>query len=150
MTLISGAILGTVVLLTTSLSSQAEKPDAASQRSAVVGPQPSDLPLCGGPSSKKTPSPLTAHPHSVRLTWNAIAAVSHATDAIHGYLVYRSLASRTYAESDRMNKALLQGTGCIDTTVEAGKTYYYLVKAVTRAGKQSAASIEIKAVVPFP
>ncbi len=121
--------------------------------------QATEIPMCHGASSGSSaglssghgPVPGSAHPHSVTLSWNAAVAASNSPrDAIKGYYVYRSSASHTYAESDRINESPLQGTRCVDTAVEARKTYFYIVKAVTEAGKQSRASIEIKAVVPFP
>jgi hypothetical protein len=69
---------------------------------------------------------------------------------IKGYYVYRSLVSHTYNENDRITALALPGTQCVDTAVEAQKTYFYIVKAVTEGGTRSGSSIEIKAVVPAP
>jgi chitodextrinase len=64
--------------------------------------------------------------------------------------VFRSLKSKSYAESDRINKFPLTGTQCVDATVAPKTTYYYVVKAVAQSGVQSVVSEEIKAVIPLP
>jgi hypothetical protein len=138
------------------VKSQAPQTPSVGDGKAV---QAADIPMCNGGSSGSSagfsgahgPAPGAAHPHSVTLSWNAAVAASNSPrDAIKGYYVYRSSASHTYAESDRISESPLQGTRCVDTAVEARKTYFYIVKAVTEGGKQSGSSIEIKAVVPFP
>jgi len=104
-----------------------------------------DIPSCA------TGSQISSSPHAVTLSWNPGIPRSNApADAIKGYYVYRSLSSQTYAERNRMNDVLLQGTRCVDTSVEAGNTYYYAVKTITVGGGQSGLSKEIKAVVPSP
>jgi hypothetical protein len=112
-----------------------------------------NIPPCGGNSARAGESlAATAkqHAHSVTLSWNATVPKSKsAGDAIKGYYVYRSSHPRNFGEQNRIS-SLLSTTNCIDTTVAAGKTYFYTVKAVSGGGKQSAASQEIKAVVPFP
>jgi hypothetical protein len=114
-----------------------------------------NIPLCSGASadssSGNTPSQVNPHPHSVTLSWNAaVSASSSRGEAIKGYQVYRSVKSQTYAETDRISQSPLQGTRCVDTTVEPRTTYFYVVRAVTQDGMQSGSSNEIKAVVPFP
>jgi hypothetical protein len=87
----------------------------------------------------------------VTLSWNATVPASNSSrDAIKGYHVYRSQTPHTYGASNRISDSPLPGTRCVDTNVEPGKTYFYVVKTVTEGGKQSGSSIEIKAVVPFP
>jgi hypothetical protein len=111
------------------------------------------IPPCGGNSARAGESlAATAkqHAHSVTLSWNAAVPKSKsAGDAIKGYYVYRSSHPHNFGEQNRIS-ALLSATNCIDTTVAPGKTYFYTVKAISGGGKQSAASQEIKAVVPFP
>ena len=120
---------------------------APSTAVAEVAPPIAGPPSCTGVE----PTTPTAHRHSVTLSWHAvIPASSSPRDAIKGYYVYRSLTSRSYAESNRISQALLTGTRCIDATVEPHKTYFYVVKAVAESGTQSGSSLEIRAVVPFP
>ena len=59
--------------------------------------------------------------HSVTLTWTASPNVS-------GYNVYRSAARGTgYA---KLNAAMIAGLSYVDSTVNAGATYYYVAIAV--------------------
>jgi hypothetical protein len=116
-------------------------------------PPPTEIPPCSGDSSKVSLASVQGklHPHSVTLSWKAAVAASNLPrDAIRGYYVYRSLASQTYTEGNRMSESPLRETQCVDTAVEPRKTYYYVVKSVTEGGKPSAFSSEIKAVIPFP
>jgi hypothetical protein len=153
---ISTVVLGVVVLLAISSLGQAgNKTTPTPSRGAAKTPQPGDIPLCSGASSGATagqsPSQMNLHPHSVSLSWNAALPASDSPrDVIKGYYVYRSLASHTYAEGNKISESLVRGTQCLDTTVEPRKTYFYVVKAVTEGGEQSGSSIEIKAVVPSP
>jgi hypothetical protein len=79
--------------------------------------------------------------HSVTLTWKA------STSPVSGYNVYRStLRGRGYL---RMNAALVRdGLSYKDETVESGKTYYYVTRAVDAKGKESGDSAEVVATVP--
>jgi hypothetical protein len=115
--------------------------------------QPSEIPLCSGESSRvgQALAQGKSHPHSVMLSWKpAVAASNSSRDAIQGYYVYRSFASQTYTEANRMSESPLRETQCVDPAVEPRKTYYYVVKTVTNGGRRSASSSEIKAVIPFP
>ncbi len=112
-------------------------------------------PSCTGTSSSssagQSPSHLNPDAHFVTLSWKAAVPASNSPqNAIKGYYVYRSLTSHAYPESARISEALLPETRCIDTDVETRKTYFYVVRSVTKSGKQSASSIEIRAVVPSP
>jgi hypothetical protein len=155
---IAAAVFAVVVCLTIGGTGQVKNKDTRTPSpgsAKAQQQQPPDVPLCNGDptgsSAGHTPSQVNPHPHSVTLSWNATVPASNAPrDAIKGYYVYRSLASHTYAESDRISPTPLRGTRCVDTTVEPRKTYFYVVKAVTEGGAQSGSSSEIKAVVPFP
>lgn len=154
---IAAAVFAVVVCLTIGGTGQVKNKDTRtpSPGSAKAQPQTPEIPPCNGAlassSAGHAPSQVNPHPHSVTLSWNAAVPASNAPrDAIKGYYVYRSLASHTYAESDRISPSPLRGTRCVDTTVEPRKTYFYVVKAVTEGGAQSGSSSEIKAVVPFP
>jgi hypothetical protein len=122
-------------------------------RGALGSPQPTEIPPCSGDSPKVSLASVQGkpHPHSATLSWKpAVAASTLPRDAIQGYYVYRSLASQSYTEANRMSESPLHETQCVDTAVEPGKTYYYVVKTVTEGGKRSVFSTEIKVVVPFP
>jgi hypothetical protein len=156
---IPGAVLAMAVLLTSSSMGQNKNQGTQVATPGVARTaqqlQPGDIPSCNGASSASSvahgPSQVNPKPHSVTLSWNAAASSSNSPrDAIKGYYVYRSLTSHKYTESNRISDAPVQGTKCVDTNVEPRKTYFYVVKAVTDGGKQSGASLEIKAVVPFP
>jgi hypothetical protein len=127
----------------------------ASTETTKAVPRTSDIPLCNGRSASGSaghaPSTANQHSHVVTLSWKPVVPKSDSPkEAIRGYYVYRSLTSQTYTESHRISEAPVRATQCADTTVEPRKTYFYVVKAVTVGGKQSGASVEIKAVVPFP
>jgi hypothetical protein len=154
---VSGAVLSAVVFLT--LSGAGQVKNKASQTPSLGGTKsqsPSgDVPSCNGSSPASSDglshSQGRQRSHSVTLSWKAAFPKSNSPrDSIKGYYVYRSLTSQKYAESNRISESPLQGTRCVDATVEPRKTYFYVVKAVTEGGEQSGSSIEIKAVVPFP
>jgi hypothetical protein len=122
---------------------------------AQAGPQTDPAPSCTGVSAKPSAEPPRAatasRPHSVTLSWNAALPTSNSRqDAIKGYYVYRTLKSHAYPEKSRISLLPLPGTRCVDTGVDAGKTYFYAVKSIAESGKQSSSSVEIRAVVPFP
>jgi hypothetical protein len=120
---------------------------------ATAKPQPDAIPSCSGALSTPPPAQVPGGPklHSVTLSWDASIPTSASPgDAIRGYYVFRSLKSKSYAESDRINKFPLTGTQCVDATVAPKTTYYYVVKAVAQSGVQSVVSEEIKAVIPLP
>jgi hypothetical protein len=110
------------------------------------------IPSCSSLSSGgHAAAPGGAKPHSVTLSWKASAPASGAPgDTIEGYDVYRSQESQDYANRKPINSTPLNGTQCVDTTVEPRATYYYVIKAVAKSGAQSVVSKEIKAVIPFP
>lgn len=90
--------------------------------------------------------------HKVTLSWNPIApATNLLRDAIIGYNVYRkTTAGSSYDDKNKLNSALLLGTKCVDTLVEAGQTYFYVTRAISASGAVSKPSNEAKAVIPDP
>lgn len=87
-------------------------------------------------------SSVSPSPHSVSLSWDAGASIS----TVFGYNVYRSTVSgSSYV---RMNSPLVTNTQFTDSTVQSGKTYYYVVTAVDFSGMQSAYSSQAKASIP--
>ena len=85
---------------------------------------------------------VTGTPHSVTLTW----AASVSPD-ISGYSVYRgTVAGGPYT---RVTPGLLKGTSYVDTAVQAGRTYYYVVTTTGADSSESRYSNEVSGAVPF-
>ena len=66
---------------------------------------------------------------------------------VGSYNVYRSTASG--GPYKRIGSGV-SGSSYMDTAVQAGVTYFYVVTAVTNANVESRISQEIKATVPSP
>ncbi len=77
----------------------------------------------------------------VELSW----AISPEAD-VAGYHVYRSEQSDTPGE--RVNREILPSPAFRDISMVAGKTYYYRVSAIDRAGNESAPSAVIQIDIP--
>jgi len=88
----------------------------------------------------RSASPSTGAPHSVSLSWKA------SPSAVVGYNVYR----RGRSGLVKLNSVLVSGTSYVDSTVQSGQTYYYVIKAVGAKGAESTASNEIRADIPSP
>lgn len=82
----------------------------------------------------------TVTPYTVSLSWNP------STSSVVGYNVYRGGASS--GPFKKINSALDANTAYQDSTVVSGHTYYYSATAVDSAGKESALSTPVEAVVP--
>ncbi len=83
-------------------------------------------------------------PHSVTLTWTASISPN-----VSGYNVYRGTTSG--GPYTKVNSALIAGqTYYLDTTVQAGLTYYYVATAVDSSSSESAYSNQAQAVIPSP
>jgi hypothetical protein len=102
--------------------------------------------LCCGASGcdstsarKQAPS---SPPHKVTLSWTA----SVSKDV--GYRVYR--ATRSGGPYTIIQFTPITGTSFVDSNVQAGQTYFYVVTAIDRSGVESAYSKEISATVPSP
>jgi len=80
--------------------------------------------------------------HSVDLSWGA------STPAVSGYNIYRSAVSG--GPYSKVNSALIAGTAFTDATIQAGTTYYYVVRGVSSAGVESLPSNEVQVVTPTP
>ena len=86
---------------------------------------------------------VTGNQHTVTLNWTASISSN-----VAGYNVYRGTASGgPYA---KVNTSLIPGTSYVDSTVQAGQTYYYVATAVDTSGNESTYSNEAQAVVPYP
>jgi hypothetical protein len=100
----------------------------------------------GASSSHASKAPFPAH--VVKLSWNASAPVSKSPrDAIVGYIVYRSTTAHD-PNAVAITSSKIPSTTYSDSTVESGKTYYYVTRAVTAGGTLSGPSNEIPVVVP--
>jgi hypothetical protein len=85
----------------------------------------------------------TPQPHSVDLSWTASQS-----PGVVGYNIYRSsVAGGPYS---KVNSTLNADTTYTDTTVTAGQTYFYVVKAVDGNDVESGPSNEVQAVIPTP
>jgi len=79
--------------------------------------------------------------YSVELSWSA----STSSDVL-GYNLFRSTTNG--GPYTQINPALIAGTTYQDTSVAAGKTYYYVTTTVNGSGKQSARSVQASAAIP--
>jgi hypothetical protein len=95
-----------------------------------------------GTSAAVSSSQQPATAHSVSVTWTP------STSGVAGYNVYRSAVSGgPYAKLD---SSVLAADAFTDTTVSAGQTYYYVVRAATSAGVESVDSTQVAVSVPTP
>jgi len=78
--------------------------------------------------------------HSVTLTWTASAST------VSGYNVYRSTVSG--GPYTKFNSTLVAATTYMDTAVQAGQTYFYVVTSVDSSSVESADSAEVSATIP--
>lgn len=81
--------------------------------------------------------------HSVSLSWNAPAISS---DPVSGYNVYRSPSGASAYQ--QLNSSALNQTSYVDTTVQSGKSYDYIVESVDASGVTSSPSNTASATVP--
>lgn len=82
-------------------------------------------------------------PHSVDLSWNASP-----TPGVIGYNVYRRNPSGSYGSP--LNGSPNGDLTYTDNGVTAGKTYFYVVRAVDSNNVESGNSNEVQAVIPTP
>lgn len=78
--------------------------------------------------------------HSVTLTWTA------STSTVVGYNVYRSTVSG--GPYTKQNSSVNASTSYVDSAVQAGTTYFYVVTSVDSSGVESADSTEVSVTVP--
>lgn len=97
-----------------------------------AGNSPATVPLTG--------TGTTATAHTVDLTWVA------STSTVVGYNVYR--ASQTGGPYQKVNVSLESALGFVDSAVNSGQTYFYVVTAVDGSGNESSFSNEASAVIP--
>ena len=80
--------------------------------------------------------------HTVSLRWNP------STSTAVGYNVYRS--STSGGPYTKINPAPDASTNYLDSSVQGGKTYYYVSTAVATSGVESKYSNQMQAVIPSP
>jgi Abnormal spindle-like microcephaly-assoc'd, ASPM-SPD-2-Hydin len=73
--------------------------------------------------------------YEINLTWNPPTT---STDPVAGYNVYRSPSGGSSYQ--QINASVLTLTAFVDTTVEAGQTYDYIVESVDASGDSSGPS----------
>jgi hypothetical protein len=76
--------------------------------------------------------------HKVTLSWKASAS------AVVGYNLYRRGTSGVV----KLNLEPIPGTTYVDSTVQAGQTYFYVTKAVNARGAESMPSNEVRVDIP--
>ena len=81
--------------------------------------------------------------HAANLRWTA------STTPNVTYNVYRATSS-SGPFTTPLNTSPISGTTYIDTSVQAGQTYYYVATAVASDGTQSADSSPAQATIPSP
>jgi len=128
---------------------------AANRAPAATTPVHPSLPVCppGGASILQSNPSIPGH-HKLLLSWNASVASAEAEDNAVGYCLYRSRTKKVAGKNplchqcERINQVPVTSTSCIDDLVQDEVTYYYVVAAINQAGRLSAASNEIAAVIP--
>jgi len=96
----------------------------------------------GGTASKKYELTVDGgSSYSVELSWSA----STSSDVL-GYNLFRSTTNG--GPYTQINPIVIAGTTYQDTSVAAGKTYYYVTTTVSGSGKQSAYSTQTSAAIP--
>lgn len=78
--------------------------------------------------------------HSVALSWNS------SSSTVAGYNIYVSSSSR--GPYSLLNSSPVPTTGYVDTSVQAGDTYYFRITSVSPSYQESAPSESVRAVVP--
>ena len=81
--------------------------------------------------------------HEVQLSWDA---PSSSGDPVAGYHIYRATGSSTSYQ--KLNSSEDTGTSYVDTTVQGGQAYDYVVKSVDSSGKESGPSNKTDVTIP--
>jgi len=87
----------------------------------------------------------SAYAQSVKLAWD-----SSSTASLAGYKVYRSEQSGVFTLPPISGSSALTAPAFTDSTVQYGRTYYYVVTALNSSGTQSSYSNQVQAVVSAP
>jgi fibronectin type 3 domain-containing protein len=84
--------------------------------------------------------PSAAKQHTVTLTWKA------SPSQVSGYNIYRK--SKSEKEYRKINSSPVDALTYLDTGVESGRTYHYVVRAVDPQGRESVNSHEFTVTIP--
>jgi hypothetical protein len=84
----------------------------------------------------------TGIPHRVNLSWQA---PSNSPVPVVGYNIYRTTGGSAYV---RLNSSVDTRTTYVDSAVQSGSTYDYIVESVASSGVESIASNEVAAAIP--
>jgi hypothetical protein len=118
--------------------------------SAIATAKPPNQPLrcpAFGATLPPTPNPPTGA-HKVILSWKASAPADSTHSAAVGYCVYRGTDPKALP-SDLLNPVpFTAGTTCTDNSVQNGKDYYYVVRAISAGNAYSKPSNPAHAPVP--
>jgi fibronectin type 3 domain-containing protein len=130
-----------IMLLTHFISRIGDKPSPRLRSPALAMALMGALALVSCAASVTT-SVTTPPTHSVTLTWMA------STSLVIGYNAYRGTQSG--GPYTRLNPSLIATTTYIDSTVQAGQTYYYVVTAVDSDNTESVYSNQASVTIPNP
>jgi fibronectin type 3 domain-containing protein len=85
----------------------------------------------------------TASSYSVDLSW---VAPSSSSDPVAGYNIFRELSGSSAYQL--LNSSVETGTTYVDSTVEPGQTYDYIVESVDASGIESVPTSPIAVTIP--
>jgi hypothetical protein len=85
----------------------------------------------------------TGEPLAVTVSWNAPTG---STDPVAGYIVLRAPAGSSSYQ--KLNASAVTATSYVDSTVQAGATYDYVVESVDASGVDSSPSTMASATTP--
>ena len=117
------------------------QPEVAENGSAVTSGTQGTAPHAQAVTVTKNPVTEPAKQHSVSLNWG------RSTSSVMGYYIYRALSAT--GPFTKLNSQPEAATFYYDTTVVAGKIYYYAITAINTEG-ESVRSNVVKAAIPSP
>ena len=135
---VSGVVLGPAQSTTVKVSFKPTKAGSAAGSVTVASTatnSPTAIPLAG--------KAVVEAPHRVDLAWKASTSPE-----IVGYHVYRGAASA--GPYTKLTAGTVTATSYVDSSVEAGQIYYYVVTSVNSAGAESIHSNQASAHIPAP
>lgn len=132
--------------------SESQAGETANAKPQIQAPR-LELPDCDPSLNKVDVSRGTGH-HRVALAWNPSSSSGGPADPSVGYCLYRSTNDITARDLShckdcaRLNRRPIVGTACMDTRVQDGATYHYVVGAIQVGTRVSPFSNRTTAVVP--
>jgi hypothetical protein len=116
-------------------------PAAAPQQTPVQGRPPAEAQVNAPNSLPQLIGPESILSSGVPLSWKAGDSPTGM-----GYSVYRS--ATTGGPYTKLNSRPVSSTSYVDTTVQPGQAYFYVITALDKLGSESAYSNEIQVTVP--